>query len=62
MDALGIKYQDRDVSLARVDVCADVWAPNHELYPYSFVMDSNTKRATHTDRDDFKTHGTSGVT
>ena len=35
---LGVRYKPEDVSIARVDVCVDILAPNFEVIPDHFVM------------------------
>ncbi|MCF6443695.1 hypothetical protein [Nereida sp. MMG025] len=61
-DALGIRYDDHQVSLSRVDICTDIWAPDFTLNPRHFVTHSNTRHGSYADSDSFAVHGTSGRT
>jgi hypothetical protein len=45
--AWGIRFKAEDVSVARVDFCVDVFAPNFILQPDHFVMHSGTGRRDH---------------
>ena len=60
LDRLGVAYTAQDVSLARVDVCADILAPDTALIPENFVMPATTKRRDYVEADKIQVHGTSG--
>lgn len=60
LDRLGVTYTEEDVSLARVDVCADILAPHVALDPQNFVMPATTKRRDYLEADKMQVHGTSG--
>lgn len=49
MHRFGMRFDDQDVSLSRVDFCADFLAPDFDLNPDQFVMHSSCLR------HDFKT-------
>jgi len=57
---LGIRYSPDDVSISRVDFCADVLAPDFELKPDQFVMHSNAGRRDFVTGMDQSVHGRSG--
>ncbi|MCI2400407.1 hypothetical protein [Aliiroseovarius subalbicans] len=44
---LGVKFAAHQVSIARVDFCVDVLAPEFKLNPEQFVIHSHTNRADH---------------
>ncbi|MEP3946056.1 hypothetical protein [Ascidiaceihabitans sp.] len=60
--AWGIRFKNEDVSIARVDFCVDVFAPNFLLHPDHFVMHSGTGRRDYITDADKAVNGTSGRT
>lgn len=58
--AWGIRFQAEDVSIARVDFCVDVLAPEFTLNPDHFVMHSGTGRRDHIANPDMGVNGKSG--
>jgi hypothetical protein len=60
--AWGIRFQTDDVSIARVDFCVDVFAPNFTLQPEHFVMHSGTGRRDYITDTDKAVNGKSGRT
>ena len=57
---LGVRYKPEDVSIARVDVCVDILAPNFEVIPDHFVMHSATGRRDYVTNEDYSVNGKSG--
>src|SRR6056297_1320959 len=47
MDRLGMPFEAHQVSIARVDFCVDILAPDFELRPENFVIHSNATRRDH---------------
>ena len=60
--AWGIRFQAEDVSIARVDFCVDVFAPDFILQPDHFVMHSGTGRRDHLTDTEKSVNGKSGRT
>ena len=57
---LGIRYGANDVSISRVDFCADILAPDFVLNPDQFVMHSSAGRRDFITGIDQAVHGRSG--
>ncbi len=55
----GVCYREEDISIARVDVCVDILAPDFVLIPDQVVMHSSCKRRDHLTADDIVVHGKS---
>ncbi|UWR30975.1 hypothetical protein K3758_05455 [Sulfitobacter sp. W002] len=60
--AWGIRFHPEDVSIARVDFCVDVFAPDFTLQPDHFVMHSGTGRRDHITDNERSVNGKPGRT
>ena len=60
--AWGIRFKAADVSIARIDYCVDVFAPDFILQPDHFVMHSKTGRRDYITDDEKSVNGNSGRT
>lgn len=60
--AWGIRFHPEDVSIARVDFCVDVFAPDFTLRPDHFVMHSATGRRDHITDNEKSVNGKPGRT
>jgi len=58
---LGVRFEAHQVSIARVDFCVDILAPDFELIPEHFVIHSHTNRADYLSaEEDIRSNGKSG--
>ncbi|MGX9353984.1 hypothetical protein ACS3SW_02125 [Roseobacteraceae bacterium S113] len=60
MERFGMRYATEDVSIARLDYCVDLLAPDFTLIPDQFVMHASTRRRDYTTDDPKVTYGRSG--
>ena len=60
LERLGIRYMPTDISIARIDYCVDILAPQFTLIPENFVMHARTKRKDHIATSDQQVDGISG--
>ncbi|MEN8893081.1 MAG: hypothetical protein ABF283_09345 [Planktotalea arctica] len=60
LERLGIRYVPTDISIARIDYCVDILAPQFTLIPEHFVMHARTKRKDHIATSDQQVDGISG--
>ena len=61
LERLGVRFENHQVSIARVDFCVDVLAPAFELNPENFVIHSHSNRGDYlTHEDDRRSNGKSG--
>jgi hypothetical protein len=60
LEKLGVRFNEDDVSMSRVDFCIDMLAPDFELIPDNFVMHSSTGRRDYIKDLEKTVHGKSG--
>lgn len=61
LERLGVSFENHQVSIARVDFCIDILAPDFELTPEHFVIHSHANRGDYLAADDdTRSNGKSG--